>query len=186
MQRAGARVALAAVLLAAVAPASARGDDGEMSSRAKGAVGQMVFALLTLTPSDLSVDLVGPRRRAWLGWCYQIPLGIFSTRDWSDGSPPLMRHRVVFGVRLALDGEDDGVALRVGWRYRARHAKLVAPFAGVGATFDARGAALSPEVGLHLGRDGLARPGMSVGMTADVHANDAPSRVMAVAGWTLW
>jgi len=174
----------------------ARADD------AAGALGFTLFSFGQLVPGEIGIDRTfdhPSESRLLVGWVFQIPFGIFSLGDadraWTDGSTPLMRHRIVVAIVLANAREPDPptgrqwrstIEFRAGYRYRFRHRTAIAPYLGFGSNLSERQWSASPELGLHFGRDRVARPGLQLGLQGDVYPAGAPTRLMAVAAWTVW
>lgn len=171
-------------------------------SKAEGEGYYMLFMLGSLLPSEVGADtetVSGSKPRFRLGWAYQIPFGIFSTNhDWPKGQVPLMRHRLVLAIRLGFgqrvdpdSGDEETVTadVRLGYRYRFPHHHALAPFLGMGTTIDGwpeGRASLSPELGIHLGRDCVPCLGATVGAQADFFATGNTVRLMGFVGWTVW
>lgn len=184
---------LAAAVLAQSRPA--RADD------AAGGAGFILFSLVQLVPGEVGVDRAlasDAAPRFSFGWVNQIPLGLFAFHqtddEWVREASPLWRHRVVLSLTLAWGFTGAGPARSldvlgadfcVRYRYRFRHRRAIAPYLGFGGgTGDS--AYLSPELGLHFGRDGVGRPGVQLGLEGRAFFDGTPPRVEAVAAWTLW
>ncbi len=45
---------------------------------------------------------------------------------------------------------------------------------------------VSPELGLHFGRDEVLRPGVQLGFEGEAFFDGSPARIQGVAAWTLW
>jgi hypothetical protein len=178
------RAILAVALLTA---AAARADD------AAGAAGFLIYNLQFVAPNEVGVDVStvpGGDPRVHLVWSGQVPLGLFGTDDWIGSPvPPLSRHRIVYGVDASLTGTSS-VALRLGWRYRGTHRRGFAPIVGLGSSLEYTDAgwrpSLSPEIGVHLGKNRIVFPGLQLRAQADVYPTDPHARFLLALGYTIF
>ena len=192
--------------------AAVLGGGAARADTAAGGVGFILYSGAIVLPSEVGADVAvrsGAPSRFRLGWAMQMPFCFLAqaTHECGDGRDPLMRHRAVFALHLAWGRQVDSagqdrsptVDMRFGYSYRFRHdGRLLAPYLGAGVTLDfwpgcsagATGcyvrAALSPEIGIHLGKDKAFFPGLVVGLQGDAYFADAPrARIMAFVGWTV-
>jgi hypothetical protein len=173
---------------------SARADD------AAGALGFLLYNLQAVAPSEVGTDLSTPPSggpRLWLVWGDQFPFGLLGAASWDDERDvPRARHRLVFdaGVVVASPSEVGSpyLDLRIGYRYRTWHRHGVAALVGVGSTYEGRvnaldRAAISPEVGLHIGTRRVVWPGLQLRGQVDVFPADDPrARCLLTVGYTLF
>jgi hypothetical protein len=171
---------IALVLAGAIAfaPRTARAEEGYFA----------LFGAGVLVPGEVGLarpfDLRMPAR-ATVSWIYQLPLGVFRGED--DEAHRLWRHRLLVGARLNVTQgpSDDVAALFLGYRYRFRHRRGVAPYLGIGTDIGSQ-VSIAPELGLHFGRDKVFRPGLQLGLRSDIYAVGGASSITALAGWTLF
>jgi hypothetical protein len=190
---------LAATLILSWAPA-ARADD------AAGGAGFIVYSLQFVAPNELGADVStarGAEPRFLLVWSGQIPLGIFTRADWSGSDSerqwPLMHHRLVYEASLAFgrqrvpggqEVQHLGGDFRLGYRYRFWHVHRMAPFVGGGTTLETTSGgvrpSLSPEIGLHVGKQRILWPGLQLRLQADFYPSLEPhARSLATVGYTF-
>ncbi|MEJ7730533.1 MAG: hypothetical protein WKG00_15090 [Polyangiaceae bacterium] len=166
--------------------------------------------LVGILPSEVGGDVaLGDRAadpRLRVGWSYQLPIcwindppSLYST---CTAGHPLMRHRVVASFRFAIgdqqaprSGEVVSATFdaRIGYRYRLLHeGRPVVPYFGVGSTCELwpdglPRASVSPELGLHIGKEWSALPpNLVLGWQGDVFfAYEPRVRLMAFVGYSF-
>jgi hypothetical protein len=166
--------------------------------------------LLGVLPSEVGADVAlgdgGAEPRFRVGWSYQLPICWLndppSLSSTCKADHPLMRHRLVASLRLAIGDQEpprSGAVVaatfdaRLGYRYRFLHAnRSIVPYLGVGSTCEfwpdgSPRASMSPEMGLHIGKEWSALPpNLVLGWQGDLFFAYQPrARLMAFVGYSF-
>lgn len=150
-------------MLCAGRPARARCTDDPIASIAVTLVSPAAYLANVIPASGgIDVDVRTGNVRGVIGWPLQFPIG---GSGWQSIVPPCDAiHRIVVSPELTIGRETPAVTdVRAGFDLRVGYRAVLYPKApyvgllvGAGATFEAapvlRAPALSPEIGLHLGK----------------------------------